>query len=186
MDRFKLAACGLAAAIALTGCGAGQISQTATQQAAVNGSWADVGQIAVRNIFVRATLTSDFVEPGDEVELVFQAVNGSPDTADKLKSITSDVGTVTLTGDTTVPPAGSLFVGTPDNQPELAALKQVQTFKTAKATIELTEPITNGLNYPFTFTFEKAGEVSVEVPLSAGEQPRREPGSDTGGYSGGH
>jgi hypothetical protein len=35
----------------------------------------------------------------------------------------------------------------------------------------LAKPITNGLTYPFTFTFEKAGQASVMVPISAGMAP---------------
>ena len=38
----------------------------------------------------------------------------------------------------------------------------------AKATVNLSKPITNGLTYKFTFKFEKAGEASVQVPISAG------------------
>jgi hypothetical protein len=49
----------------------------------------------------------------------------------------------------------------------------------------LSKPITNGLTYNFTFDFQKSGKTTVSVPISAGEQPRREdavePG-DTGGH----
>ena len=112
MNRFKsrssavtvaLAACGLAVAAALAGCSAGQVAQTATQQAAVNGTAATVGNITLRNVHLRAAQTSDYVQPGGEVELLFVASNESPDTADKLTSITSDFGTVSLTGDTSLP-----------------------------------------------------------------------------------
>jgi copper(I)-binding protein len=37
------------------------------------------------------------------------------------------------------------------------------------AEVTLTEPITNGLTYNFTFNFAKAGKVTVAVPISAGE-----------------
>jgi hypothetical protein len=36
----------------------------------------------------------------------------------------------------------------------------------------LTKPITNGLTYNFTFNFEKAGQASVLVPISAGVGPQ--------------
>jgi copper(I)-binding protein len=45
----------------------------------------------------------------------------------------------------------------------------VENADSAKATIALTKPITNGPNYDFTFNFEKAGSVSVGVPVSAPE-----------------
>jgi hypothetical protein len=198
VNRFKsrssavtvaLGACGLAVAAALTGCSAGQVSQTATQQAAVNGTAATVGPITLRNIHLRAPLKSDYVEPGSEVELLFVASNESPYTADKLTSITSDFGTVSLTGDTTLPAQDALLVGEPDGQ--AAALEQTETADAAKAKVDVSKPITNGLTYDFTFTFEKAGSTTVAVPISAGEAPRRDQsgggshteGGDTGGHS---
>lgn len=193
MDRLKLAASGLAAAVligaALTGCSAGQVSQTATQEPAVNGTSANLGAIALRNVHLRANQVSDFVQPGSEVELLFQASNASPDVPDKLVSITSEFGTVSLTGDTTLPASGVLTVGAPDGQ--TTPLENVEAAEAAEANVSLTKPITNGLTYDFTFKFEKAGEATVAVPISAGEAPRREEpaaeaGSGAEGHGGGH
>ncbi|MDA4106547.1 hypothetical protein [Mycolicibacterium holsaticum] len=188
MDRFKLAAYGLAAAVlvggALSGCGAGQISQTATQEPAVNGTSANIGPIALRNVHLRATQTSDYVQPGTDVELLFQASNPSPEVEDKLLSVSSEVGSVTLTGDTTLPASGVLIVGAPDGQ--TTPLESVEAAEAAEASVSLTKPITNGLTYEFTFTFEKAGEGTVRVPVSAGESPRRDAVQDSAGHSGGH
>ena len=187
VDRFKLAACGLVGAVVLSGCSAGQVSQTAVQEPAVNGTSANIGEIAVRNAHLRATQTADYVQPGGEVELLFLASNGSPDVNDKLVSITSDIGTVTLTGDTAVPAGGALVVGAPDGQ--ITALESVEATEAAEATVNLSKPISNGLTYNFTFKFEKGGEGTFAVPISAGESPRREeavePGESHGG-SGGH
>lgn len=182
-----LAACGLALAATLSGCSAGQVSQTAAQEAAVNGASKTVGNITLRNVHLRAEQTSDFVQPGSEVELLFVAANESPDTNDKLKAITSDVGTVALTGDTSLPASDVLIVGEADGQ--IAALEAAETADAAKATVSLSKPITNGLTYTFTFDFEKAGQVDVQVPVSAGESPRRDEGvaaSHEGGDTGGH
>lgn len=182
-----LAACGLALAATLSGCSAGQVSQTATQEAAVNGASKTAGNITLRNVHLRAEQTSDFVQPGSEVELLFVAANEAPDTNDKLKAITSDVGTVALTGDTSLPASDVLIVGEPDGQ--IAALEAAETADAAKATVSLSKPITNGLTYTFTFDFEKAGQVDVQVPVSAGESPRRDEGvaaSHEGGDTGGH
>ena len=197
MNRFKsrssavtvaLGACALAVAAILSGCSAGQIAQTATQQAAVNGTSATVGDITLRNVHLRAPQTSDYVEPGSEVELLFVAANDSPDTSDKLTSITSDSGTVSLSGDTSLPATDVLVVGEPDGQ--VAALEQAETADAAKAMVDIDKPITNGLTYNFTFNFEKAGEITVAVPISAGEAPRRDQAGDAsheeGGDTGGH
>jgi copper(I)-binding protein len=184
VNRIRLAACGLAAAgVVLSGCGAGQVSQTATQEPGVNGTSVNVGTVALRNIHLRAPQTTDYVQPGRDVELIFTAINNSPDVDDKLVSVTSDVGTVSLRGDTTVPAGGVLVVGQPDGQ--TVALESAEATEGAKAPVALSKPITNGLTYSFTFDFEKSGKTTVSVPISAGEQPRREdavePG-DTGGH----
>jgi hypothetical protein len=185
MDRFTprltagLAACGLVVAVALSGCGSGQISQTATQLPAVNGTSASVGPISLRNVHLRAPQSSDYVEPGRDVELLFVAANKSPEVNDKLVSITSDVGTVSLSGDTSLPANGALVVGAPDAQ--IAPLESAEKVDAAKATVALSERITNGLTYKFTFNFEKSGQTTVAVPISAGEAPRREAAGDTGG-----
>jgi copper(I)-binding protein len=189
VNRFKsrsstvtvaMAACGLAAAAALTGCSAGQISQTATQQAAVNGTAATVGSITLRNVHLRAPQSTDYVQPGSTAELLFVASNDSPDKADKLTSITSDFGTVALSGDTSLPATDVLVVGEPDGQ--IAPLQAAETADAAKAMVNLSKPITNGLTYPFTFTFQNAGPLTVAVPISAGEAPRRDTTGDTGSH----
>ena len=178
-----VAACVLATGLALTGCGTGQVSQTATQEPAVNGTGATVGDIKLSNIHLRAAQSTDYVQPGRNVELLFVVSNGSPDTDDKLVSISSDVGAVTLTGDGTVPAGGVLVVGTPDGQ--ISPLENVETAETAEATVVLSKPITNGQTYNFTFDFERAGQTEVPVPISAGESPRREQAGEAGD-SGGH
>jgi hypothetical protein len=178
----------LAIAATLSGCSAGQVAQTATQQAAVNGTAATVGNITLRNVHLRAAQTADYVKPGSEVELLFVAANESPDSSDKLTSITSDLGTVSLTGDTSLPATDVLVVGEPNGQ--IAALEQAETADAAKAVVDITKPITNGLTYEFTFNFEKAGQLTVPVPISAGEAPRRDQAGDAsheeGGDTGGH
>lgn len=167
MTRFKnrvfaatagLAACG----VILTGCGTGQISQSAGQESAVNGNAANVKNIALRNIYLEASQTSDSLKPGRIIPLLFVVANSSTDSADKLVSITSDVGTVALTGDGVIPAIGNLVAnagGAPGETPG--------TVTPPTAAVTLTEPITNGLSYKFTFTFEKAGSTTVSVPIAA-------------------
>ena len=177
-----MATFGLAASAVLSGCSAGQVAQTATQEPAVNGTSGKAGPIALRNVHISADQTSDYIRPGAEAELIFVAANDSADVADKLVSITTDVGTVTLTGGGEVPVNGVLVVGSPDGQD--TALSAVEPADAAEAKLELTKPITNGITYDFTFTFEKAGDTTVAVPISAGETPRREEGAATGGSEG--
>lgn len=178
-----LAAGGVVLSAVLSGCGAGQVSQTATQEPAINGTNATLGEIAVRNVHIFATQTGAEIQPGREVELVFVVTNQSTDTADKLLSVTTDIGEVEVTGNGEVPAGGVLVVGTPDGQP--TPLAEVEPAETAEATIALNRPITNGLTYDFTFSFERAGEAVLPVPISAGEAPRRDFEAGTGA-PGGH
>jgi hypothetical protein len=96
--------------------------------------------------------------------LLFVAANNSVEGTDKLIAITSDVGTVTMTGDGAIPAGGALVVGSADGQAE--AMSSARPFA---AEVTLSKPIANGLTYNFTFGFEKAGKVTVAVPISAGE-----------------
>jgi copper(I)-binding protein len=171
----SLAAGGLIGAVALAGCSAGQLSQTASQESAVDGTQAAVKNVALRNVRIEAQLNKDFLAPGTTVDLVLVAVNQSPDAADKLVGISSDIGKVTVTGNATLPPGGTLFVGTPGGPKAKAA--DVEAAETVKATVALDKPITNGPNYNFTFDFEKAGRVSLPVPVSAPEGPPLSAGS---------
>ena len=167
-----LAAGGLICAVALAGCSAGQVSQTAVQQSAVDGNQAVINNVALRNVRIQALQTGDFLRPGATLDLVLVVVNQSPDVTDKLVGITTDIGKVTVTGDATLPAGGTLFVGAPNGQNQ-KAVDAVEDAAAVKATVALAKPITNGPNYNFTFDFEKAGSVSVAVPISAPEGPRQ-------------
>ena len=168
-----LAAGGLIGAVALAGCSAGQLSQTASQESAVDGNSAVINNVALRNVRIQAQQNSDFLRPGATVDLVLVVVNQSPDVTDKLVGISTDIGKVTVTGDPILPVGGTLFVGTPNGMKKKAAdtAAAVEAAEAVKATVSLSKPITNGPNYNFTFNFEKAGSVSLAVPISAPEGP---------------
>lgn len=161
-----LAACGLI----LTGCGSGQISQTADQESAVNGATANVANIALRNVHLQAVQSGAALQPGQTVELIFAAANISPDTNDKLVSVSSEVGSVAITGDTSIPAGTSLIVGSADGQ---AGASPMGSAKPTKAEVTLSQPVTNGMTYSFTFDFDKAGQATVKVPISAGGASRQ-------------
>jgi hypothetical protein len=170
VNRFAVV--GLVALVAalLSGCGAGQISQMATQEPAVNGNKVTINNVALRDIRMQAVQTGDFLQPGRTVDLVAVAVNQSPDIADRLVGITSDIGTVTVGGDGRLPAAGMLFIGAPEGQN--VAPGPLGSNNAVRATVALTKPISNGLTYSFSFNFEKAGQASVMVPISAGLGPQ--------------
>jgi copper(I)-binding protein len=165
-----LAAGGLIGAAALAGCSAGQLAQTASQESAVDGNHTEINNVALRNVRILAQQNTAFLHPGATVDLVLVVVNQSPDVTDRLVGITTDIGKVTVTGDPTLPAGGTLFVGTPNGQ-NRKAVEAVEADHAVKATVALDKPITNGPNYNFTFDFEKAGSVSLAVPISAPEGP---------------
>ena len=182
MNRFKirlglraLTLVGVMAVLAalLSGCGAGQVSQMAVQEPAINGNKVTFNNVALRDIRIQANQTGGYLQPGRTVDLVLVAVNQSATTADRLVGITSDIGAVTVSGDARLPPGGSLFVGTPEGQ-RVAPGPVGSNTAAAKATINLVKPISNGLTYNFTFKFEKAGQATVAVPISAGLKPAQQ------------
>jgi hypothetical protein len=173
VNRFKIGlragiigVLALLAAATLSGCGTGQIAQTAAQEPAVNGNKVNINNVLLRDVRIQATQSGDFVQPGRPVDLVLVAVNQSPDVADRLVAITSDIGSVAVSGDPRLPAGGMLFIGPPEGQ--RVAPGPLESSGAAKATVNLTKAISNGLTYNFTFTFEKAGQASVRVPISAG------------------
>jgi hypothetical protein len=171
--RHPAAVAGLAtwcllAVPAVAACGAGQIAQTSKQEPAVNGAAGQIGQLALRNVYLRAEQRGDFLRPGTPVELVFEATNQSEDAADKLSRVTSDVGTVALTGDTGLPAGGELIAGNRVGK-DIKAVDAAEAATAARATVTLSKPISNGLIYPFTFVFERNGSVRLDVPIAAGE-----------------
>src|ERR1700750_3013954 len=111
--RVGFAVAALLVATALAGCGAGQISQTATQEPAVNGTSGTVNNITLRNVHIQAVEKGDALAPGRDVALMFVASNLSSDSPDQLLGITSDVGPVSVTGNTAVPAGRILVVGGP-------------------------------------------------------------------------
>jgi hypothetical protein len=159
---------------ALAGCSAGQQSQTATQEPAVNGASGGAGDIALRDVRIRADQDSDSVKNGQSVELMFVAANKSGTVADRLLGVRSKIGDVTIAPDAPEVPAGaSLIVGKPENA-TADTLEAASTARKADATVKLKEAISNGLTYEFVFVFKRAGEVKISVPVSAGENaPRR-------------
>ena len=161
------AICVLIAAAALSGCSTGQQSQTAIMEPAVNGSMTTLNNIALRNIRIRAKQTGYALQPGKTVYLALVATHQSPDTADVLVAVTSDIGAVTLVGNTAIPAGGILIIDSPDRLVHAGALAAVKPAKTATATVILTKPISDGLIYEFTFQFAHAGEITVGVPVSA-------------------
>lgn len=160
---------GVLIAATVTGCGTGQQAQTATQEPAVNGASGTVGKIGLRDVRIRAQVTGAALQPGESADLLFVAINESDTDNDKLVSITSDFGSVTLTPANPDIPAGrALIVGNPEGT-DAMALQAVSTAGKATATVKLNKPVANALTYDFVFKFEHGGQGSIPVPVTAGD-----------------
>ncbi|WP_245672442.1 hypothetical protein [Nocardia anaemiae] len=100
----SVAALAAGAALVLSGCGAGQVAQTATQVAAVNGNHADIDRISLRNVhIVFPAAGTDYTNAkGGKAIIALSVINNGETVTDELTSIATDLGTVKIT-----PPAGS-------------------------------------------------------------------------------
>ncbi|SEF29462.1 hypothetical protein SAMN05421837_104706 [Amycolatopsis pretoriensis] len=114
----------LGAALALAGCGAGQLTQTDSQQPAVNGTHAQVKTIVLRDAAVQYPTSGPGYPAGATPSLTLTVVNiGTQD--DSLVSVTTEDGTqATVGGSKTVVAAHSLVIG-PDDAVE--STNEVQT-----------------------------------------------------------
>ncbi|WP_086662518.1 hypothetical protein [Lentzea kentuckyensis] len=101
----------LAAGLGLVavGCSAGQITQTDTQVAAVDGASGNAGPIAVRNVMLAFPPDGNRYREGDAVPLTFVIAN-TGETPDKLLSIKSDAaeGEAEVLGGKDIPPRYAL------------------------------------------------------------------------------
>ncbi|GAA4862411.1 hypothetical protein [Saccharopolyspora cebuensis] len=168
--RLIPAALGLGAVVALSGCSAGQITETDTQVAAVNGGSGDVGEIAVRNAEFSFPAAGSAYPQGSSAPLEVVIANEGPD--DRLVAVRSPyAANVQVTGEQALPSgtalhAYGLHVPGQVRPPEQRAVNiTVNGF---------TEQITAGVTIPVTFAFEKAGEVTVQVPIGQDVEPRPE------------
>ncbi|MFX0580030.1 hypothetical protein [Nocardia nepalensis] len=95
----SVAALAAGAALVLSGCGAGQISQTATQVAAVNGNHADIDRISLRNVhIVFPAAGSEYTNAkGGKAIIALSVINNGETVTDELTSITTDLGPVKIT-----------------------------------------------------------------------------------------
>ncbi|MBF6332756.1 hypothetical protein [Nocardia transvalensis] len=93
-----VAAVAAGAVLALSGCGAGQISQTAQQVSAVNGNTANIGNVALRDVRLLLPKSEEYNNAkGGKAVIAFSAINDGASKADELTSITTDLGTVHIT-----------------------------------------------------------------------------------------
>ncbi|MEV0947469.1 hypothetical protein [Rhodococcus sp. NPDC049939] len=185
------------AALTLSACSAGQITQTSSQVAAVNGNKADGGSIALRNVHVVYPNSEAYsIEPGGTAVLAFTAINNNEYIADRLLGISTDFAEAVTIADTTggpeIEPQSALAAGLPAQDAAQSAEAEAQATGSSTAPADLllvtldglSEGVRPGLTFPATFTFENAGDITVPVPVDAGPETERHISDKSGGESG--
>ncbi|MGW5141264.1 hypothetical protein ACWEPH_19520 [Nocardia beijingensis] len=164
-----VAALAAGAAIALSGCGAGQVSQTAQQVAAVNGNHADVGRIALRNVHIvyPSEGTGYNNTKGGKALIALSIVNNGESVADELTSITTDLGTVKIT-----PASGKSVVELAPQQTVVAATQPVK--REAAPTTTSAAPTSAPRSAAPTTTADSHGAGEHGSP-AAGQDPEANP-----------
>jgi len=191
---LRAALLGLAAALVLSSCGAGQNAQTSTQVAGVNGASGEIGSIALRDV-VLAYPGGERVfgyGPGDVAPLLATIVN-SGDRADELVSVTTPAaGAVIVVGTTTIPggvavtslddagTASALEPPTPEEADPLRPADPPLAFDELIIVLtNLQQPIRPGRTTAVTFRFRHAGQMTLPVPIEAPAETREEPAENS-------
>jgi len=153
--------------VALTACSAGQVTQTATQVRDKTGAQAQVGDISIREAKLASVGVGGY-EAGDDAELQVALVNdgssadtlvsvdgdgfASAEIANTASRISSNPGTAP-TDRVEIPAGSSVFVGQDDSDYTIT-LSGLQ------------DGLTTGQYLKVTFTFEKAGEVTLPLTVA--------------------
>jgi copper(I)-binding protein len=181
--RIALAGGVALGAVLLAGCGAGQQAQTSEQVAAVGGANADAGNILIRNAeiaYPKSIPSSADIYPVGGTAPVEMTIVNQGESADRLVSATSPLGSVRIEGDGSLPPQRAIVVSPDESAPKTPGATRIKMEITG-----LREPIRSGLEYPLVLSFQQAGQVTVPLPVAPPEVPRSdEPVKAAGG--GGH
>lgn len=154
LQRRALVPTGLAllaaACLALSGCAAGQYSQTANQVAAIDGANGTVGSLTVLNARLAPTDSEDYPAGSSARLLLWISNDGlTPDTLNGVS--TSAAKSVKITGDASVPGQ---------------SLADFATDQGTKVTVTgFVQNEIYGQSIPVTFSFANAGSLSLNIPI---------------------
>lgn len=176
------AALGLGAAVVLGGCSAGQVTQTDTQVAGVNGGQADEGDVSVRDAQFTFPTTGTTYPEGSSAPVQTTVVNSGPQ-GDRLVEVSSPyAASVSVSGATEIPSDGAVQAygdqapGATDSAYAQPGANTDQR-EVAITLTGLTQDIGPGVTVPVTFTFENNEDLTVQVPIGQDHRPRPDGGS---------
>jgi copper(I)-binding protein len=170
--RAALVGVALFSPVALSGCSAGQVTQTATQERDKVGAAAEAGAIILRQVKI-AYPPGGRYDAGDDAELTLAVVNTGEET-ERLVSVDGEgFSSAEITGTTAeVDDAGTTVGGTTvaTGSDEIEIAPGTTVFVgSGDLTITLTdldEDLTAAEFLPVVFTFENAGEVTVPATVA--------------------
>lgn len=178
-----------AAALTVAGCSAGQITQTDTQVAAVNGEQAAVGALRISNAALSYPEGNPaFWAAGSNVPLHMSIVNTGPfdDQIVSLSSSWSDK--IVVKGDNVLTARKELIVGGPEAAAETPLDEATDSGDAGNATIVFTKVAKNlypGQVIEVEIVFEEAGPLTLRIPIESPKEPRTaepEPKGEGGGH----
>nr|WP_228046278.1 hypothetical protein [Saccharopolyspora sp. HNM0983] len=191
------AALGIGAVAVLGGCSAGQVTETDTQVAAVNGASGDAQDVAVRNAHLSFPTAGASYPAGSSAPLELVIANEGPD--DQLVRVTSPYAQSADLGGETALPQGTALHGTGESagagptdgaqpgepqtgEPQTPAPASPNGQREVQITLTgFTQEIGPGVVIPVTFEFANAGPVTMQVPIGEDDAPRPEHNSPVGG-----
>jgi len=165
----------LGAALVLAGCGAGQITQTDSQQPAVNGTYAQAKELVLRNAALQFPTEGQAYPAGAAVPLTLTIVNqGKQD--DELVSVSSEAATgdAKITGAKTVVASHALVIGPSDSVE--STKEAAPTSAPSSAPPSSGTPSSSGAPSSSQSGAPSSSEVAGTVTPSAGPESSAAPG----------
>ncbi|AWT26984.1 MULTISPECIES: hypothetical protein [Corynebacterium] len=158
--RGALALVAGSAALALTACGAGQISQTANQVPAVNGTNGESGDAVVRDV-------SLIIQEDRSVALKFNASNQAIDKDPVvLSSVKIEDATFNLGGNRTIDPRCNLVADSEQGLKDMRAQDNTSSCtEYLPTTVEGTD-FYPGASRNITFSFD-TGDIQINAPITS-------------------
>ena len=181
----RLVACCATVMLALAGCGAGQMAQTASQAAAVDGTNADLGALALRDVLIPYPEDRNGTYPaGSDVPVQLTIINQTTN-ADTLVYLSTPAARRVLLEGTTTILAGMSVSGVTDHggpaTPIVAPVTPLDLDELRVVLVDTVRPVRPGLNIELTFVFQNAGPVTLSVPMGPPSESERAP-LDSGGH----
>jgi copper(I)-binding protein len=159
---------------AVAGCGTGPPAPISDHVGNASGAVARVGEMAVLEVeflFDRPVAGDEVYDVGGIAPLAVTLVNtgDAPDRLVRVSSPIAEAGLVVVDGGLVIPGHQTLTAG---QIGPVASIEVPYEDDTGLiALIGLEQPIRSGVSYPVVFGFERAGDVTIDVPVKTPDFP---------------